>query len=53
MVSMMTGAPHEAFGLCGRGGDIGIMLWPIHCSLHYLGFAVLPPFLSHGIQGHG
>lgn len=53
IVSMTTGAPHEAFGPGGRGGDICTMLWPIHYSLHYLGFAVLPPFLSHGIQGHG
>jgi NAD(P)H dehydrogenase (quinone) len=29
------------------------LLWPIHYSLHYMGFSVLPPFLAHGVQGHG
>jgi len=53
MLSVTSGAPAEAFGPGGRGGDIGQLLWPIHYSLHYMGFAVLPPFLVHGVQGHG
>ena len=36
-----------------RGGDIELILWSIHFSLHYLGFHVLPPFAAFGIQGHG
>lgn len=53
MVSMTSGAPDEALGPGSRGGDPDTMLWPVQYSLHYLGFAVLPPFLAHGIQGHG
>ncbi|WP_331284213.1 hypothetical protein [Sulfitobacter sp. G21635-S1] len=29
------------------------MLWPLQYSLHYMGFSVLPPFISFGVQGHG
>lgn len=53
MVSVTTGAPEEAFGPGVRGGDFDTMLWPVQYSLHYLGFSVLPPFVSYGIQGHG
>ena len=51
--SVTTGAPAAAFGPNGRGGDIEGLLWPIHYSLHYMGFTVLPPFLAFGVQGHG
>ncbi|SDI40326.1 NAD(P)H-dependent oxidoreductase [Lutimaribacter saemankumensis] len=53
MLSVTTGAPEEAFGPGARGGDPATMLWPLHYSLHYLGFEVLHPFLAHGVQGHG
>lgn len=53
LVSVTSGAPEAAFGPGSRGGDPAVMLWPIHYSLHYLGFAVLPPFWSFGVQGHG
>ena len=29
------------FGPGARGGDMEVMLWPLHYSLHYLGFSVL------------
>lgn len=53
MVSVTTGAPEEAFGHGARGGDLGQILWPVHYSLHYMGFSVLPPFAAYGVQGHG
>jgi len=53
LVSITTGAPEAAFGRGARGGDFETMLWPVHYSLHYLGFDVLAPFLSFGVQGHG
>jgi NAD(P)H dehydrogenase (quinone) len=28
-------------------------MWPIHCSLYYVGLEVLPPQLNYGIQGGG
>ncbi|MBY5990090.1 NAD(P)H-dependent oxidoreductase [Roseovarius atlanticus] len=53
MVSVTTGAPEQAFGPGSRGGDFDVMLWPVQYSLHYMGFTVLPPFISYGVQGHG
>jgi NAD(P)H dehydrogenase (quinone) len=53
LLSVTSGAPAAAFGPGGRGGDMAQLLWPIHYSLHYMGFTVLPPFLAHGVQGHG
>ncbi len=48
--SVTTGAPEAAFEGNGRGGNMETMLWPIQYSLYYMGFAVLPPFLAHGVQ---
>ena len=53
LVSVTTGAPRNAFGPGCRGGDFDTMLWPIHYSLHYMGFSVMPAFVSYGVQGHG
>ncbi|MEJ6396133.1 NAD(P)H-dependent oxidoreductase [Gymnodinialimonas sp. 2305UL16-5] len=53
LVSVTTGAPHEAFGPGSRGGDLDVILWPVQYSLHYMGFTILPPYLSYGVQGHG
>lgn len=53
LVSVTTGAPQQAFGPGSRGGDFDTMLWPVQYSLHYMGFTVLPPFISYGVQGHG
>ncbi|MCM3320563.1 NAD(P)H-dependent oxidoreductase, partial [Staphylococcus warneri] len=41
--SVTTGAPAATFGPGGRSGDIGLLLWPIHYSLHYMGYDVLSP----------
>lgn len=53
VVSVTTGAPQKVFGPGSRGGDFETMLWPVQYSLHYMGFSVLPPFISFGVQGHG
>ncbi|PTY37766.1 NADPH quinone oxidoreductase [Saccharospirillum sp. MSK14-1] len=53
LISVTTGAPAEALGPGGRGGDIDALLWPLHYSLHYLGYSVLPPFVAAGVQGQG
>lgn len=53
LVSVTTGAPRQAFGPGSRGGDFETMLWPVQYSLHYMGFSVLSPFVSYGVQGHG
>lgn len=51
--SVTTGAPAKAFGPGARGGDLETMLWPVEYSLHYMGFSVLPRFVSFGVQGNG
>lgn len=48
-----AGAPAVNFCHNGRGGDIHLLLWPMHYSLYYMGYSVLPPYLALGIQGHG
>ncbi|QDY70089.1 NAD(P)H-dependent oxidoreductase [Qingshengfaniella alkalisoli] len=53
MCSVTSGAPADTFVPGGRGGEISQILWSTHFSLHYMGFDVLPPHGSFGIQGHG
>lgn len=50
--SVTAGAPEAAFKGNGRGGNIDTMMWPIHYSLYYIGFTVLTPFVSYGINDH-
>lgn len=51
--SVTTGAPADVFGPGSRGGDLATLLWPIEYSMYYMGFSVLPSFMSYGVQGHG
>ncbi len=52
--SVTSGAPEATFSQRGRGGgEIETLLYSINYSLHYMGFSVLPPFLSTEIQGAG
>lgn len=51
--SVTTGSPEQAFMPFGRAGNMVEWLWPIHCSLYYVGFDVLAPQVSYGIQGGG
>lgn len=53
MASLTAGSPAPAFTRHGRGGDMATLLWPLHCSLYYLGMTVLPPHVIYGIQGSG
>lgn len=48
-----TGSPESAFLPGGRGGDMATLMWPMHCSLYYVGFEVLPPYVAYGVQGGG
>lgn len=50
VVSVTTGSPRNVFGP-GRDGEIDVYLWPIHFTLHYLGFTVWPHYVSYGIRG--
>jgi len=51
--SVTTGSPEKAFMPFGRAGNIVELMWPIHCSLYYVGYEVLPPQVSYGVQGGG
>lgn len=53
LLSVTTGAPAAAFGPGARGGDMEVMLWPLHYSLHYLGFSVLAAHCHFEASGHG
>lgn len=53
LCSVTAGAPKEAFGHNSRGGPIELLMYPMHYSLYYMGYDVLPPFISYGIQGGG
>lgn len=52
--SVTSGAPLSTFTENGRGGgEIQDLLRSINFSLHYMGFEVLPPYLSTEIQNKG
>jgi NAD(P)H dehydrogenase (quinone) len=52
--SVTSGAPASTFTKNGRGGgEIETLLHSINYSLHYMGFYVLPPYLTSEVQGAG
>lgn len=52
--SVTSGAPRSTFTENGRGGgEIETLLRSMNFSLHYMGFTVLPPYLSTEIQNKG
>ena len=51
LVSTTTGAPAETHGPDGRNADIELLLWPLHFTLFYVGYDVLPPFVAPGVEG--
>lgn len=53
VLSVTTGSPEKAFQPFGRAGNMVHWLWPMHASLYYVGFDVLAPQVSYGIQGGG
>ena len=50
MLSVTLGSPAEACAFDGREGDTQLILWPIHYSLHYLGFTVLNPLILTSVR---
>ena len=53
VLSVTTGSPEKAFQPYGRAGNMVHWLWPMHASLYYVGFDVLAPLVSYGVQGGG
>jgi NAD(P)H dehydrogenase (quinone) len=51
MVVTTTGAPGVMFDPAGMCGAMEAALWPIHNgALRFVGFDMLPPFISHGVD---
>jgi NAD(P)H dehydrogenase (quinone) len=47
MLSVTVGGPHSMYGADGLNGNIEMLLYPIqHGMLRFVGFDVLPPFIS-------
>lgn len=51
MLSVSAGAPEATYAYNGRNADVDLILWPMNFTLSYLGFTVLQPFVSFGIEG--
>lgn len=51
--SVTTGSPEQAFMPFGRAGNMTEWLWPVHSSLYYVGYDVLAPQVTYGVQGGG
>lgn len=51
MLAVTAGSSAEACSPRGQEGDTRLILWPVHYSLHYLGFTVLEPALMTGVRG--
>jgi NAD(P)H dehydrogenase (quinone) len=49
IVSVTAGGPEPTFSHSGRNGDLDLILWPLHFTLHYMGYSVLPPFAAFGV----
>ena len=50
MLSVTVGTSRETYEYNGRSGDISLLLWPINFNLAYLGFTVLTPFVTYGVE---
>lgn len=51
MLSVTAGSSSEACSPQGQEGDTRLILWPIHYSLHYVGFTVLEPVIITDVRG--
>lgn len=53
ILSVTTGSPEATFQPFGRAGNMAEWLWPMHSSLYYVGYDVLAPQVTYGVQGGG
>lgn len=51
MLSVTAGSSRDACSPDGQEGDTRLILWPVHYSLHYVGFTVLEPEIITGVRG--
>jgi len=50
MLSVTVGTSEATYAFDGRSGDIDLLLWPVHFTLAYVGYAVLRPFVAYGVE---
>jgi NAD(P)H dehydrogenase (quinone) len=50
LISVTVGTSADTYAFDGRSGDIDLLLWPVNFSLAYVGYAVLAPFVAHGVE---
>lgn len=50
LVSVTVGTSAATYAHDGRSGDIDLLLWPVHFTLAYVGYSVLRPWVSYGVE---
>jgi NAD(P)H dehydrogenase (quinone) len=50
MLSVTVGTSPETYDYNGRSGDIDLMLWPVNFTLAYVGYEIVRPFVSYGVE---
>lgn len=51
MLAVTTQAPESSYSENGLNGDILKVLYPIHHTLRFVGFSIIPPFIAYGVMG--
>ncbi len=50
MLSVTVGTSRATYEHDGRCGDIDLLLWPVNFTLAYVGYEILAPFVSYGVE---
>ena len=50
MLSLTVGTSPETYAFNGRSADMDLLLWPVNFSLAYVGFDVLRPHVTYGVE---
>lgn len=49
--SVTVGTSPETYAFDGRSADIDMLLWPVNFTLTYVGFDILKPQVTYGVEG--
>src|SRR5271166_4510018 len=50
MLSVTVGTSRATYAHDGRSGDIDLLLWPVNFTLAYVGYEILAPYVSYGVE---
>lgn len=50
LLSVTVGTSAATYAFDGRSGDIDLLLWPVNFSLAYVGYEVLAPLVTYGVE---